>query len=211
MRKIIFLIAVSLAMIRPLSAQEIELIPYASFHWGGKLNFYDGEIKFKSSENFGIALNVVMPAGTAIQLEYMNQPTSIDVRYWSELGSEYQNYPVSNNWFQIGALQQLDMGQLQPFGGITLGALYFKPRTNEIQEAWKFAMTGQIGLKYYITDRIGIRIHGGILMPIQWAGFGFYFGSGGSGTSVNAGSYIIQGQIGGGLVFRLGSPGGQTN
>ncbi len=204
MKRIIFLLALSFGIIRSIAAQEIELIPYASFHWGGKLQFYNGEINFQSSANYGLAINVVMPTGTAIQVEYMNQPTSFDARYYDGTGTEYQNYPVNNNWFQVGAIQQMDKGPLQPFGGVTLGALYFNPRTNEVADAWKFAMTGQIGLKYYINDKIGIRLHGGILMPIQWAGFGFYFGSGGSGTSVNAGSYIIQGQIGGGLIFRLG-------
>jgi hypothetical protein len=185
------------------SAQEFELIPYASYHWGGKLTFYDGEIKFKSSENYGLALNVVMPSNTVIHVEYMVQPTKLDLRYYGELGPEYKQYPVNMNWFQIGGMQQIEFGKVMPFGGITLGALYFRPRSNEIQDSWKFAVTGQIGLKYYFNDKIGIRIHGGIFMPIQWAGFGLHFGTGGAGAGVNAGSYLLQGDIGGGLIFRL--------
>lgn len=206
MKKFIFILLSGILLSQFAVGQQIELIPYASYQWGGKLNFYDGEVKFNSSENYGIALNVVMPHGTGISLEYLNQPTSIDVRYWGQLGSEYKSYDVNMNWFQLGGFQQLDMGgQLAPFGGITLGAAYMSPRTNEVQDVWKFAMTGQIGLKYYISESIGIQVHLRMLMPIQWAGFGFYFGSGGSGTTVNAGSYLIQGDVGGGLIFRIGN------
>jgi hypothetical protein len=114
------------------------------------------------------------------------------------------------NWFQIGAMQQINKGQAVPFAGITLGALYSNPQTNEIEDIWKFAMTGQIGIKYYINDKIGIRVHAGMLVPIQWGGFGVYFGSGGSGAGVTAGSAILQGEIGGGLILCLSGSARQT-
>jgi len=38
----------------------------------------------------------------------------------------------------------------------------------------------------------------------QWAGFGVGIGTGGVGAGFNMGSYIFQGDIGGGLVFNLG-------
>lgn len=205
MKKFIFIL-LSTFLISPFAkTQQVELIPYASYQWGGKLNFYQGEVKFNSSANYGIALNVILPSETILVLEYMNQPTSVDVRYWGGSSTEYLNYDVNMNWFQVGGLQQIDMGPLVPFAGITLGAAYMSPKTNEVQDVWKFAMTGQLGLKYYFTEKIGIQMHLRMLVPLQWAGFGFYFGSGGSGTSVNAGSTLIQGDVGGGLVFRLGN------
>ena len=42
-------------------------------------------------------------------------------------------------------------------------------------------------------------------MPILWGGGGFYAGSLGSGNSVNAGTYFIQGHLGVGLILRLGN------
>ena len=187
--------------------QNLEIVPYMSYHWGGKLKFYEGDIRFQSSENYGIALNYSLPGGTILQLEYMGQSTALDVRLYDELGSDYRSYPVNMNWIQVGGLQGFDFYPLVPFAGMTLGAVNFNPRTNELQDSWKFAVTGQLGLKYFLSERIGIRIHARLLMPIQWAGFGVSIGTGGVGAGINAGSYIFQGDIGGGLVFNLGPMG----
>ena len=184
--------------------QSIDIIPYSSFQWGGKVKFYDGQVKFHESANYGIAMNINTPRATAIQLEYMRQPTTIDVWEYGIFEDWYERYDVNMDWYQLGFLKQLPQGNLVPFGGISLGVVHFNARTNEVDDQVRFSLTGQIGLKYYITDKIGIRLHARMLMPVQWGGFGFYFGSGGSGTTVGAGSEIIQGDVGGGLVFRLG-------
>ena len=204
MKRNILLSALLLSMVTLSSAQNLEIMPYMSYQWGGKLNFYEGDIRIQSSENYGIALNYTIPRGTILQLEYFNQSTNIDVRLYEELGGNYQSYPVSMSWIQVGGLQGFDFYPLVPFAGMTLGAMNFNPRTNELQNSWKFAVTGQVGLKYYLSERIGIRLHARLLMPIQWAGFGVSIGTGGIGTGINAGSYIFQGDIGGGLIFNLG-------
>lgn len=204
MKRSILLSALLLCIVTLSSAQNLEIMPYMSYQWGGKLNFYEGDIRIQSSENYGIALNYTIPRGTILQLEYFNQSTNIDVRLYEELGGTYQSYPVSMSWIQVGGLQGFDFYPLVPFAGITLGAMNFNPRTNELQDSWKFAVTGQIGLKYYFTERIGIRIHARLLMPIQWSGMGVSIGTGGVGAGINMGSYIFQGDIGGGLIFNLG-------
>lgn len=204
MKRNILLSALLLSMVTLSSAQNLEIMPYMSYQWGGKLNFYEGDIRIQSSENYGIALNYTIPRGTILQLEYFNQSTNIDVRLYEELGGNYQSYPVSMSWIQVGGLQGFDFYPLVPFAGMTLGAMNFNPRTNELQNSWKFAVTGQVGLKYYLSERIGIRLHARLLMPIQWAGFGVSIGTGGIGTGISAGSYIFQGDIGGGLIFNLG-------
>lgn len=204
MKRNILLSALLLCIVTLSSAQNLEIMPYMSYQWGGKLNFYEGDIRIQSSENYGIALNYTIPRGTILQLEYFNQSTNIDVRLYEELGGTYQSYPVSMSWIQVGGLQGFDFYPLVPFAGITLGAMNFNPRTNELQDSWKFAVTGQIGLKYYFTERIGIRIHARLLMPIQWSGMGVSIGTGGIGAGINMGSYIFQGDIGGGLIFNLG-------
>jgi len=56
----------------------------------------------------------------------------------------------------------------------------------------------------WFSDRIGIRLQGRLLMPLYFAGAGVYFGSGGSGLSVGAGSTILQGDLTAGLIIGLG-------
>lgn len=49
----------------------------------------------------------------------------------------------------------------------------------------------------------GIRLQAQLLSPVQAAGGGFYFGTGGSGIGVSTYSSIYQFNLGGSLVFRL--------
>ena len=197
-----------IALTGSLVAQNIELTPYTSYHFGGKINYYGGDAKFNDGQNYGIGLNIKTSFGASVQLEYMRQSTSFKYRHIEYTDYNYITHPVDMDWYQIAFLKYVEYGKLEPYGGISLGALNFLPRTNEVDETWKFAMTAQVGIKYFINDKIGIRLHARMLMPIQWGGFGIYAGSGGVSTGVSAGSYIVQGDLGGGLVFRLGKNGG---
>ena len=55
-----------------------------------------------------------------------------------------------------------------------------------------------------VSDRIGIMARGRLMMPMTFAGAGFYFGSGGSGLSLNSWVAPFQGDFNAGLVFKLG-------
>ena len=61
----------------------------------------------------------------------------------------------------------------------------------------------QTGTNLYLSKRIGFRVHGRLNFPVQFNGFGFYAGSGGSGLAASAGAYFIQADIGAGLIIRL--------
>jgi len=59
-------------------------------------------------------------------------------------------------------------------------------------------------LKIWLTDMIGIKGEIGMLLPMQGAGFSFGCGGGGCGTGVSTYTTVVQGQVGGGLVIRVG-------
>ena len=68
----------------------------------------------------------------------------------------------------------------------------------------KFTVGLKGGLKFFISDRIGLFARARLLLPVQWAGGGVWFG-GGSGVSLNVGSSIVTGDVGGGIIISLGS------
>lgn len=206
MKKILFSSVIALFFALSTFGQSIELIPYVGYTFGGKTPTRYGEIKVKSSESYGGVLNIVMPSDVAVQLEYFRQPTI------AEYTERYPNYyfesaDMTIDWYQIGGLKQVPVSsQVSPFGGLTLGASNFKIHaTDKTYDEWSFSVALQGGLKLYLSDRIGLRFHARLLMPIQWGGFGFYYGSGGGGTTVNAGTYFVQGDVGAGLILRLGN------
>ncbi len=186
-----------------LHAQNIELTPYTGWQWGGKLDLAYGTADFDASQNFGVSLNVIIPNKATLQLEYMRQPTEISYSEYG--GSLFQHYNTNIDWYQIGALREFPVNdRISPFVGITLGATNMRVDSESYIDEWAFSVTGQLGAKIYLNDRIGLRLHLRMLTPMQFGGFGLYFGTGGSGAGASVGSYIIQGDVGGGLIIRLG-------
>ena len=186
-------------------SQSIEITPYVGYTFGGRVYGRYGELKVRSSESFGGALAIVMPHDVAIQFEYFRQPTVGEYRDYYDF-SFNQTVDLDIDWYQLGFLKQVPMSdKMVPFGGLSLGATYFNLKSDPGIDQLSFSIALQGGVKLYLSDRIGLRLHARMLMPIQWGGFGFYAGSGGSGASVNAGTYFIQGDVGAGLIIRLGN------
>lgn len=91
------------------------------------------------------------------------------------------------------------------FGTIDMGAGF----TSNVEESLnssnvtKFAIGGRLGVRIAPGDKLSLRLHAQILSPIQWISGGLYFGTGGSGNSVTAGSTIWQFQPGGSVNYRI--------
>jgi hypothetical protein len=99
-------------------------------------------------------------------------------------------------------------GNASPFGGLTLGATRFAPGPDrfagfELNDEWRFAFALALGVKVYGSERFGLRFQGRLLMPFNFYGTSFWFGTGGSGVGVSGGSAIIQGDVSGGLFVLL--------
>ena len=110
---------------------------------------------------------------------------------------------LATEYFQVGITRQHDTGAAVVFGTGTLGAVNFAPSDKTIGSELLMAFSFGGGFKYFFSDQIGIRIHGRMLLPIQWGSVGLFCGTGGCGTSTQLSSTIIQGDVGGGIVFKL--------
>ena len=99
------------------------------------------------------------------------------------------------------------------YGIGSLGATLFSP-TGEpydetedqyyFQDWWLFSLTVGGGAKVWLSEKVGLRFEGRVMMPITWAGGGFMVGSGGGGFYLGGGSAILQASLTAGLMIRLG-------
>jgi hypothetical protein len=199
----IFLLAFSLIG----NTQSVEITPYVGYTFSGKIYTRYGELKVRSSESIGGALGVVLPSMTTVQFEYWRQPTVGEYRDYFDPATYNQVADLNIDWYQLGFLREMPTSDIvHPFIGMSLGATNFNlASTPTSYDEWSFSVALQGGVKLLVSDRIGFRIHARLLMPIQWGGFGFYAGSGGSGLTASAGSYFVQGDFGAGLIIRLGN------
>ncbi|WP_375586069.1 hypothetical protein [Cyclobacterium xiamenense] len=185
-------------------AQHIEIIPQSNYTFGGKIHGRYGELKIQGSESYGISLDIVNKK-TSFQIEYFYQPTTGNYRDYFNPDLNNQRSDLRISWYHVGVRQRFGTNEkVVPFAGASLGLTNFNldsspSRYNET--ALSFGL--QTGTNIYLSDILGLRFHGRLNFPVQFNGFGFYAGTGGSGASASASAYFIQADLGAGLIFRL--------
>jgi hypothetical protein len=208
-RILIVLAAASIIFpVRSLSAQTIELTGFTGWQLNGKANLYDGEFRINDSQNYGGKLAVGLSTTTFVELSYMR--TDTEGRFYPYYsGTPGDLVPFSSNWIQIGGLQEMDLGRISPFATVSAGLTVWSPKSSGYSSYTQFSATVGAGLKIWLTDFLGIRLQGSMLLPMVYNGVGFGCGIGTGGAGCSGGVYTritpFQGEFSGGVIIRLGS------
>ncbi|RLD61951.1 MAG: hypothetical protein DRJ05_01450 [Bacteroidetes bacterium] len=206
--KITGIIALAFLLVYPnsVSAQgKIELSPLVGYQFGGKLRMYEGDLKIKDDMNYGLAISTEMAQDTRLEFIWTSMQTSADFRPYYGYGYLEGGFDLNINYYQIGGLKEFPSGgAVVPFGEFTMGAVQFTPSDVNVSETWRFSVALGGGAKIWLSDRIGIRLQGRLLMPLYFQGVSLYAGTGGSGMGVGAGVPILQGDFMAGLIFAFG-------
>ena len=214
MKKQLLLAVIGLIMIPSLGYSQIDIMPFIGYNFGANVPIYGGEMKVRGSTTYGINLDFNLDQESAIQFSYSITKSEIKIRdyYHPDYNNLEINFSdVSENYFLLGGVRYFGGDKVQPYGTMNLGMAYYK-FTNvdsyymnyEQSDMFRFAVGFGLGAKVMLTEKIGIDMHVRALAPIQWGGIGIGVGSGGVSTGAYAGSSFISGDVGGGLIIRLG-------
>lgn len=199
---LLFVIGIS---VQDLSAQAIELNGFAGWQLHGRAKLYDGDFNINDAANFGGKLSVALASTTHAEISYMRSDT--EGRFFPFIGSPSELITFSSNYIQLGAVQEADFGRVKPFATIAAGLVVWSPKTSTVSSKTQFSATVGGGLKIWLTDFLGIRLQGSMLMPMVWngVGFGCGIGTGGSGCGGSVYTRItpFQGEFSGGLILRI--------
>lgn len=207
---VLFAITIFVSPVQTIAQGGIELTPFAGYQFGGKMKYYEGELKIENNMNYGLALDIPMASGTKLELYWSQMNTTAKFRgYYGYDFLTTEPFDLNVGYIQIGGMHEMDMDNIKPFGVFTLGTTYFMPEKGassyvEYSDTWKFSVTLGGGAKIFLSDRVGIRLQGRLLLPMFWGGAGFTVGTGGSGFTVGAGTSMVQGDFTGGLIIVLG-------
>lgn len=192
---------------------KVELSPFAGYMFGGSLNFYEGKLKAENNLNYGVAMDIKLASDTQIELMWTQMNTTAQFEpYYGYYDLATNSFDMNVGYIQIGGVREMNLDQVRPFGVFTLGTTYFIPKNVtytdnnpvDIESAWKFSMTLGGGAKIWLSDVVGIRLQGNLMLPMFWSSTGFAVGTGGSGFYMGGGTSMVQGSFTGGLIFALG-------
>jgi hypothetical protein len=184
-------------------AKKTEVTIYSGWFFAGYVNGYDQQLWFDNDYNLGVAFSHAIEPGYHVEFFYERMNTEASTRRY---GSGYNKYAfdVSIDYYQIGVNREVFLGgPIVPFGSFSIGLASFIPRTYEYSTRVVFAATMGGGIKIFMTDAIGLRIGGRFMLPMQFAGGGFYWGSGGGGIGIGTSTSVIQGELTAGILLAL--------
>lgn len=196
------LLVIALILVSAASYAQTDIVGYGGYQFGSRTYYYPGYVKLKGAGNYGVNLEIGVRPDLRIQLSWMGSATYAQLEGANGFVTERSDMNI--NYYQIGAIRPFPINdKIEAFGSFSLGATQFALQDRTYNDEWRFSITLGLGSNIWISDRVGIRLHARLLAPINWAGLGFFCGTGGCGSSVNAGSSFISGDVGGGLVIRL--------
>ena len=186
---------------------QIEINAYGGYMPGSHTMYtYNGyRLRIDGGGNYGVGVGMATPLGVVAELSYMRFSSTI--RQDGGLVDVVNPQPINVEYYQLGALKPLMEGEtFVPYGMFSLGASRFNP-TESNEDYWRFAVGLGLGIKYFFTDAVGIRLQARMLMPLYFGGVGFGCGIGTGGSSCGGGAYfgteILQGDFTGGIVIRI--------
>ncbi len=201
MKKLIFALFLLVSSSVMVKAQ-VQLTAYTGYQFGSRTYLYNyGDFKVKSSQDFAGMISFEIGPDRHIEFSYTYIPTTANIE---RAGIVYDNIgDVDIHYYQLGAVQDMPVSEIVDlFGSFTFGGTTFSPKSDfNFQSQTYFSFTVGGGAKIWLTDVIGIRLQARLLMPITWGGF--TIGTGGAGFTT--GSSIISGDVGGGIILKLGS------
>lgn len=183
---------------------SIEITPTFGYQWGGSVAGYEGEINVDDGAQYGVILGYRVQKGLMLEFFWSYLPTKATFEpYYLIGGLIRESTDLSVHYFQLNAIYEMGRGKSKPFLGAGAGIVMFSPESSKYETNVYAAMNLSGGLKVYLSERLGLRFQGRLLMPLYITGGGFYVGTGGTGLSVGAGIPILQGDLSAGLIIVL--------
>lgn len=205
------LIAILVVAMAPLTLfSQIDITPTYGYNFGAQTNSPYTSIKIKGASTYGVNVDFHVDSETAVQFIYTYTSSRVTINdYYNPGSSDFSN--ISENYYLLGGVRYFGRDNIQPYGSFNIGAAYYNLTNIDTyyslnsSDALRFAIGFGLGLKFMFTERIGLDLHVRCLAPLTFGGVGVGIGTGGASAGVYAGSNFISGDVGGGLVIRLGN------
>jgi hypothetical protein len=183
-----------------------EITPIYGAQFLGRMPAKEGDMRVRESQTFGLIVDVPVNYDVYVEFSYSRQPTSLGFNYaTSDVALERPDeLKVNVDYWQLGALREVKYPGYKVFGAVTLGAASFAPRDSEYQTEWLFSLAGSAGLKYYFSEKLGIRFTGRLMLPMKFGGGELWCGPTGCSVDTGEQARMVQADATIGFIIRFG-------
>jgi hypothetical protein len=195
-----------------LQAQDLQLNAYGAYAFDDKVDsYYSNNSYFKGKLEggfiWGAGLEYRLKENYAVELLYLRLDSEAPITYadgTTSTTSKTFNYGLNYIMLAGNRFMKLNNDKIEPYGGLLAGAAIINiknPEPGGESTITRFAWGARVGSNIWLNPKLGIRLQAELLSATQAIGGGAYFGTGGSGVSVNSYSSMLQVNLGGGIIF----------
>ena len=198
MKKTIVLSVASLLIMAVGYSQHLSINAYGGYTFRDKINFSNAYTYINAGGMWGASVEGVNAQGTGLEIVYQYQSTGTPTTVYIPSQTFSSNTVIS---YLLLNFEQYYMAnpKIQPYGGLGLGAAFYKSDYQGSTSATKFAWDIKAGVKFKMSSSVGIKIGAQLLSSSQATGTAFYYG-----YVYTTYATILQFGFTGGLVFDFG-------
>jgi hypothetical protein len=198
MKKTIVLFVASLLIMAVGYSQHLSINAYGGYTFRDKINFSNAYTYINAGGMWGASIEGVNAQGTGLEIVYQYQSTGTPTTVYIPSQTFSSNTVIS---YLLLNFEQYYMAnpKIQPYGGLGLGAAFYKSDYQGSTSATKFAWDIKAGVKFKMSSSVGIKIGAQLLSSSQATGTAFYYG-----YVYTTYATILQFGFTGGLVFDFG-------
>lgn len=203
MKKLFLLSVLVIVSFLELKAQGVEITPITGYTFPASYRITSGNARLGDGQNWGGNLGFSLNEHVEIELSYSYMATRATAS--SPLINNRVDVRTQVHYAMIGANRLFPTSDAMTFfAGMKLGTGTLAFPDREFNNITKFSWGFQGGMKYFASDRIGIRMQANLMMPVVSAGGSLWWSPGG-GTAVGVSTWspIVQFGFTGGIIFRL--------
>lgn len=198
MKKTIVLSVALFLMMAAGYSQHLSVNAFGGYTFRDKINFSNAYTYINAGGMWGASIEGVNAQGTGLEILYQYQSTSTPTTIYIPSQTFSSNTIISYLLLNFEQYYTANP-KIQPYGGLGLGAAFYKSDYQGSTSETKFAWDIKAGVKFKMSSSVGIKIGAQLLSSSQATGTAFYYG-----YVYTTYATILQFGFTGGLVFDFG-------
>lgn len=186
----------------PSWGQKLELTPYTGYTFGSGFDITGGRAKLEGNANLGLFLGYTPKRFTEFEFSYNflgTNATANSIYLIEDIVSRSQLHFVTIGVNRLIIINE----QFTFFSGLKLGSATLSFPDSDFDGQSRFSVGVQAGMKYYITERIGLRSQAHLLLPVVSEGGSLWWNPN-TGVGISGWSPILPFSLNFGMIVRLG-------